>query len=653
MSASTSKTIAPYGSWDAAFTPEMLVRGSLRLREPRPDGRDVYWLEGRPTEGGRTTLIRLRDGATQEITPGEWDVRSRVHEYGGGAYDACQGIVVFSNGRDNRLYRLGPDDAAPAPITPEGPWRYADLVIDPLHQRVIAVREDHALEDVEPINTIVQVDLTGATNDGGQVIIGGTDFVASPALAPDGTRLSWIQWNHPNMPWDGTELWYADLAADGSLGDIRHVTGSSNESIVRPRWNVTGLPVFVSDKTGWWNLYADRGDRGIAPLHPAEAEFTAPFWQFGQSSWDFAADGTVICSWVTDGEWKIGHLSTEGGEIRCYDVPFTDIDEVRVAQETNTVLFVGSSPTDPGGVVALDIDTGAWRFLQRSTETAFDPATISIAQPISWTSIDGSLAYGLYYAPTNPRFQAPEGERPPLIVESHGGPTSMSTSAFSLKRQFWTSRGFAVLDVNYGGSTGYGRPYRDRLKGAWGIVDVQDCVTGAEHLANQGLADPARLAIHGGSAGGFTTLACLTTSSIFAAGTSYYGVADLRALATDTHKFEARYLDGLIGPWPEAQQRYTDRSPIFHLDRLESAVLLLQGLDDKVVPPNQAHMTADALREKGLPVALVLFEGEGHGFRAAETIIAAAEYELAFYGQVFHFTPAGEIRSLEIENLAS
>lgn len=646
-----TRTIAPYGSWKSPFSVDMLVGRTTPLKEPGIDGDTIFWLEGRPAEKGRSTLIRLDGDTRTELTPAPFDVRSRVHEYGGGSWTAANGIVVFSNGVDNLLYKITPGQADPVAITSDSAYRYADLLIDTHHDRIIAVREDHSLEDAEPINTIVQLSLDGPNDGGGQIIISGTDFVASPALSPDGTQLAWLMWNHPNMPWDETELWYADVAPDGALDDIRHVTGGNGESIVRPRWNETGLPVFVSDRTGWWNLYADRVDRGIVPLRPMDAEFAQPQWVFGMSTWDFLADGRVVCAWTQDGSWHLGRLDVEDGPLHEYDIPFTTISDVRVQQSTNQVIFLGSSPTDPGGIVRLDAETGEWSFLRRATDEAFDPADISVSQAMSWTSTDGTTAHGFYYPPTNQRFRGPDDELPPLIVESHGGPTSYSSNAFSMKRQFWTSRGFAILDVNYGGSTGYGRPYRERLKRNWGIVDVLDCVSGAEMLAQNGLVDPSRLIIRGGSAGGYTTLAALTTTGTFRVGISSYGIGDLETMARDTHKFESRYLDGLVGDYPAEKAIYIERSPIHHVDRLDSAMLLLQGLEDKVVPPNQSETMAEAVRKNGQPVALIEFEGEGHGFRQAENIKAAAEAELSFYAQVLGFTPADTIPTIPVENL--
>lgn len=645
----TDPVIAPYGSWKSPITAESLTGAVVSIREPGCDGEAIYWLEGRPAEKGRTTLIRLLNGEQTELTPNPFDVRSRVHEYGGGAWTANDGVVLASNGTDNRIYKIG--DGDPEPITPEGPWRFADLMIDTHHNRVIAVREDHTLEGIEPINTLVQLELDGPNEDGGQVIVSGTDFVASPALSPDGTQLSWLQWNHPNMPWDGCELWYSDVAENGVLRNIHHVTGGVNESIVRPRWNNTGLPVFASDRTGYWQLYADRGDAGILPImEPDQAEYAEPQWVFGMSTWDFSATGQVIAAWNQDGIWKLGRLDVAMEPIHEFDIPFTTISNVQMQQDTNKVLFLGSSPTDMGGLVLLDINTGDWEYLRKASTEEIDPAYIAVPQSISWQSEGGATAYGFYYPPKNPNNSAPEGDLPPLIVESHGGPTSQSSSSLKLSRQFWTSRGFAILDVNYGGSTGYGREYRNRLQGNWGIVDVEDCVSGAEHLADEGLVDPARLAIRGGSAGGFTTLAALTSTQVFAVGVSRYGIGDLEALATDTHKFESRYLDGLVGPYPAAKETYIERSPIHHVDRLDSAMLLLQGLEDKVVPPNQATMMAEAVRAKDLPVAHIEYEQEGHGFRSAEAIQHSTLAELAFFARIFRFQPADDVPDIEIAN---
>jgi dipeptidyl aminopeptidase/acylaminoacyl peptidase len=646
----TTAPVAPYGTWPSPFATAMLTGRSTPLRAPGSDGSDLFWIEGRPTEKGRNTLIRQRGSDREELTPAPFDVRSRAHEYGGGAWAAAGGIVVVSNGSDNRLYRITTGSDAPEAITPESAWRFAEMQIDVANGRIIAVREDHSLPDAEPVNTLVQLTLAGPNEDGGTVIVSGTDFISSPALTPDASRLAWLSWNHPNMPWDGTELWSAELAPDGALSDIRLVAGGADESIVRPRWDASGALVFVSDRTGWWNLYAER-DGEIAPLLPMEAEFAEPQWTFGMSTWDLAPNDDIICVWTHDGLWHIGRIDRGNGTLTAYDVPFIDIADVRVQPGANAVLFRGGSATAPGGVVRLDLASGHWEMLRASSDEQIDPEFVSIARPVSWPTPDGATAHGFYYPPLNPDVSAPEGELPPLIVESHGGPTGATASAFSLMMQYWTSRGFAILDVNYGGSTGYGRAYRDRLQGTWGIVDVDDCISGAEFLADQGLADPARMIIRGGSAGGYTTLAALTFRSAFRVGVSSYGIGDLEALARDTHKFESRYLDGLVGPYPEARDVYIERSPIHHVDRLDSAMVLFQGLDDKVVPPNQAATMAEAVRAKGLPLLHTEFEGEGHGFRSSETIERTVEAELSFYAQFFDFEPAGDIPPVPVENL--
>lgn len=645
----TDKTIAPYSSWKSPITVETLTGAVVSIKEPGVDGTTIYWLEGRPAEKGRNTLMRLRDGDITELTPAPFDVRSRVHEYGGGSWSARDGIVLASNGTDSRIYRV--DNGNTQPITPEGPWRFADMLIDVQHNRIIAVREDHSLEGAEPINTLVQLDIDGPNEDGGQVIISGTDFVSSPALSPDGSQLSWLQWNHPNMPWDGCELWYADVADDGKLSNIRYVAGGKTESIVRPRWNNTGLPVFASDRTGWWQLYADRGEAGILPImEHTEAEWAQPLWVFGMSTWDFMANGSVVAAWNQNGAWHLGRLDLAMDPIREFDLPFTAISDVHVVQDTDDVIFLGSSPTDLGGLVKLDLDTGEWSYLRKASTEDVDPDYISVPEAITWQSEGGAMAHGFYYAPKNAKFSAPEDSLPPLIVEIHGGPTSQSSNALSIKRQFWTSRGFAILDVNYGGSTGYGREYRNRLQGQWGVVDVDDAVTGAEYLADIGKVDPSRLAIRGGSAGGYTTLAALTNSQVFAAGVSYYGIGDLELLVADTHKFESRYEEGLVGPYPESKELYIERSPIHHVDRMESALLLLQGSEDKVVPPNQATTMAEAVRQKGMPVALIEYEGEGHGFRQKETIEHSTLAELAFFSRIFRLQPADPLPDIELEN---
>lgn len=647
--------VLPYGSWPSPITPRSLTEATVRLTEPGSDGTHVYWIESRADEGGRGVLVRAGDSQPVRVTPDGFNVRTRVHEYGGGAWTAADGTIVFSNFDDNRLYRVSPGSETPQPITPEGGFRYGDLKLDLARRRILCVREDHAFADAEPVNTLVQIALDDPNEDGGTILVSGADFVSSPCLNAAGDRVAWLSWDHPNMPWDGTELWIASIDDAGHLSDIQAVAGGAAESIFQPGWVGDENLVFISDRTGWWNLY--RAKPGSAPGSAPEAltdqdvEFGVPQWVFGTSTWAPLADRSIVCAWTSNGVWSLGRLESGAQTPTAFDLPFTSIASVRAHPAGDGVIFNAGSPKEPSRIVHLDARSGEWTTLIASAESWLDAQDLSLADPVSWTTDDGQTAHGFFYAPKNPDARAPVGESPPLIVESHGGPTSATSAAYDPGIQFWTSRGFAVLDVNYGGSTGYGRAYRERLNGQWGVIDVDDCISGAIALADRGLVDRARMAIRGGSAGGYTTLAALAFRSTFQAGASYYGIGDLEAMARDTHKFESRYLDTLVGSYPESKALYIERSPIHHVDGLSSAMVLFQGMDDKVVPPNQAFTMADAVRAKGLPVALLTFEGEGHGFRKAETIQRSVEAELSFYGQVFGFTPAGEIQPVVVENL--
>jgi dipeptidyl aminopeptidase/acylaminoacyl peptidase len=637
--------VAEYGSWASPFTAESLVADAVTLSTVRlgPDGR-VLWLEARPKEG-RSVLVG--DGA--DLSPAPLSVRTRVHEYGGGAYTVAGNDVYASNFADNALYRLSPD-AEPVLFHQLEGARYADGGYDPARGRLILVREDHRGEG-EAVNTLVALDLTSGAET---VLVEGATFYAAPRVSPDGTRLAWLSWNHPRMPWDGTELWVADIDSDGRPGPATLVAGGPTESIAQPEWAPDGSLVLVSDRTGWWNLYRQPADAlgnadATVPLLPMEAEFAEPAWVFGRSCYAIAPDGRILASYTRNGDAHLLLLDPATGAPRRVRTPFTEIEEVGAGD--GFAVFVGGSATEPNTLVRLDFATMQTTVLRRSAPSPTDLAYISVAQPIEFPTEHGLTAYAFFYPATNPDFVGPDGELPPLLVLSHGGPTAASTSTLRPLIQFWTSRGFGVVDVNYGGSTGYGREYRQRLTGTWGVVDVDDCVNAARYLVGEGLADPERLAIRGGSAGGYTTLCALAFHDYFKAGASYYGVGDAEALARDTHKFEARYLDSLIGPYPEAAALYRERSPIHHTERLSSALILFQGLDDKVVPPNQSETMYAAVKERGLPVAYLPFEGEGHGFRQAATIVRAAEAELAFYGAVFGFTPADKIEPFPIENL--
>ena len=642
------KTIAPYGSWRSPITAAMIVAETVGLDQVSLDGDDTYWTESRPTEGGRSILVRrTADGNRSDVTSVPFNVRSRVHEYGGGAFAVHDGVVIFSHFADNRLYRLDPTKSEPRPITPDADWRHADVVIDAARNRLLCVREDHTASDTEPVNTLVAIPLDGQGEQ--QVFVTGSDFLASPRLSPDGSRLAWLSWDHPNMPWDGTELWVADLDDAGAPGDARLVVGGSEESIFQPEWSPEGTLYFVSDRSGWWNVYRSAVDGEVEQLCPIEAEFGVPQWVFGQSTYGFASDDHIVCAFNQQGIWQIASLDTNNGRLDPIETPFTAIRQVRVGD--GKVVLVAGSPTESWQVVSLDLATRDHETLRCSSEVIVDSGYVSIPEPIEFPTGGGLTSHAFFYRPVNRDFAAPEHERPPLLVQSHGGPTASSEAIFDLGIQYWSSRGFAVLDVNYGGSTGYGRAYRERLKGRWGIADIEDCAYGAHYLAERGEVDPERLIIRGWSASGYTTLAALTFRDSFKAGASHFGISDLEALAKETHKFESRYLDGLIGPYPERRDVHIERSPIHHAEHLSCPMILFQGLDDKVVPPNQAQLMYEAVKAKGLPVALVTFEGEDHGFRKAENIERAYDAELFFYSKVFGFELPDPIEPVEIANL--
>lgn len=645
---------APYGAWRSSISAAAIAAGGVSLSSVSVDGDDLYWLEGRPLEAGRAVLVRhSADGTRTDLTPSPMSVRTRVHEYGGGAYTVANGTVYFTNFADQRLYRQD-RDGQPRPITPEPPVaagvRYADFVLARENSTLIAVRERHASEGPEATNELVALPADGSGE--ARILAGGHDFYSTPRVSPDGRHLSWLVWDHPRMPWDGTELWVADLDSDGSLRNERRVAGGPTESIFQPTWSPGGELHFASDRTGWWNLYRLVSQGEAVPLAPLDAEFGAPQWVFGMRQYCFLDERRIATVYSRDG---LEHLAVldEGTPLLTLDLPYTAFERCLTSLGDSSLAVIAASPTQPASVVRLDPLTGDVEVLRRARQETPDAATISQPRSIAFPTENGSAtAYGLYYPPRNPDFVAPETEKPPVIVISHGGPTAMTQAAFSLAIQYWTSRGFAVVDVNYGGSAGYGRPYRERLKGRWGIVDTEDCIQAARYLAAQGEVDPRRFVIRGGSAGGYTTLCALVFHDDFAAGASYYGVADCEALATDTHKFESRYLDGLIGPYPEARAVYYQRSPIHFADRLSCPVILFQGLEDRVVPPSQAERMVEALQAKHLPYAYLAFEGEQHGFRKAATLTRTLEAELYFYSRVFRFPLADAIEPVTIANLA-
>jgi dipeptidyl aminopeptidase/acylaminoacyl peptidase len=615
---------ARHGTWSSPITPALAASGAVRIGGLKIDGGDVYWSEGRPAEQGRNLVVRRRaDGQIEDVTPPGFNVRSRVHEYGGGTFAAHEGTLYFVNDGDQRVWRQDPG-AAPVAITPAGNFRYADLEIDQRRRRLICVREEHG--GGEPINSLVAVPMAGGEP---QLLNAGADFYAFPRLSPSGDRLAYLSWNHPSMPWQGTELWLAPLDDDGRPVRPEKIAGGPRESIFQPAFSPAGVLHFVSDRTGWWNLYRAPDH----PLWPVEAELGLPLWVFGLSTYGWVDEQIIACAFQQMGTWRLALLD---GTFTPIDLPLTEIGSVQTAP--GRAVFLGGSPSAPAAIWGLSVEAGTPPTATRLYQPAgpvLDERYLSRPEAVAFPTAGGATAHGLFYPPHNPDWAAPAGERPPLIVVSHGGPTAAASSGLSLGLQFWTSRGFAVLDVNYRGSTGYGRTYRDALDGAWGVADVEDCAAGARWLVSRERVDGRRLAIRGGSAGGYTTLAALAFTDVFHAGASYYGVSDLEALARDTHKFESRYLDSLIGPYPERRDLYVERSPINHADRLSCPVIFFQGLEDKVVPPDQARRMVAVLESKGLPVEYVTFPQEQHGFRRAETIALALEAELAFYTQVF------------------
>lgn len=639
----------PYGAWPSPVTAKAITAGTVGLSGITVDGQDVYWVESRPQEEGRSVLVRLlADGRTEDVTPPPFNVRTRVHEYGGRCHSIQGGAVYFSHFLDDRLYRQSPGEA-PVPITPALNVRYADPDADIARGRLILVREDHRAEGQEARNELVAIDVAGTNGEEGRVLATGADFYAAPRLSPDGHQLAWTEWDHPNMPWDTTRLMLAEVDEEGGLLNARVVAGGVQESVVEPRWSPDGLLHFVSDRSGWWNLYRLNG--ATEAIWPMEAEFGVPQWEFGASRYAFLEGGEIVCAYDRVGET---HLATLKRGPACWtltplDVPFRFVADLQ--PRGSEVLVIGGAPGLQLCVARVSLE-GAVEVVRESGTWTLEAASVSLPEAIEFPTEDGLTAFAFLYPPRLADIHGPDAQRPPLLLISHGGPTGAAQAVLHPGIQFWTTRGFAVLDVNYGGSSGFGRAFRQRLNGQWGLVDVQDCVNAARFVAARGDVDPARMAITGGSAGGYTTLCALTFHDTFAAGTSHYGVSDVEALAKDTHKFESRYLDGLIGPYPQARAVYQARSPVHFADRLTRPVAFFQGLEDRVVPPDQARTMYEAVRGRGLPTVLVEFEGEGHGFRRAENIRRALEGELLFYGKVFGFTPANVTTTLDLQNSA-
>ena len=647
---------AAYGSWQSPITASLAAGETIRLSEVRMDGPYIYWVEGRPKEDGRVVVVRaLPDGSARvDVTPPyirtqlNFNVRTRAHSYGGGAWTVHNGILYFSNFRDGRLYRQSGPGAAPEPLTPKPAntnlqWSYADGVIDAARNRWIGVLEDNTEPEASPSNRLVVVDLANAGAQPGTMLIAGRDFFSSPRLSPDGSKLAWLAWDHPNMPWQGTTLHVVELDTGGmAIGAPQQVAGGANVSVFQPEWSPDGSALlFASDQSGWWNLYRHTFD-GKPPqaLAPRSAEFGAAQWNFGMSAFAFVSSNCLVCAYVTNGVGKLALLDLAPGPRPLADLalPFDLYGSVR-STGNGCIAFTAGAPDKVVSVVSMNPRSNKYVVLQKASDAADNPAIaryFTTAKRIEFPTEGNQTAYGLFYPPANPDYAPVKGEEPPLIVKCHGGPTAAAGNTLDLGIQFWTSRGIAVLDVNYGGSTGYGREYRNRLYLNWGIVDVDDCVNGAKYVVEQGWADGKRTVISGGSAGGYTTLATLAFRTYFEGGASYYGISDLERLTKDTHKFESHYLDWLIGPYPQEKERYRQRSPLHFARSIARPVIFFQGADDPVVPPNQTDLMVEALRSSGSTVGYILFSKESHGFRVAENIRTALDAELQFFSfQIF------------------
>jgi len=648
--------IAPYGSWESPINPTLLTASTPCYSYPTHDGGNLYWLESRPWENGRAVVVqRNSEGQVNDVLPAPLSARSKVHEYGGAPYIVVDNILYFCLYDDQRIYQLelGINNPRPKPITRENSYRFADFCYDKYRHRLICVAENH-INANEPKNSIVAIPLDRSKSI--ITLCSGDDFYAYPQLDKTGNQLSWVSWNHPDMPWDNTVLWLADLNRRGEIIEPMAIAGNGNEAIFQPQWSPDNQLYFVSDQDNWWNLYRWDPEQGIEPIQPMAAEFATPLWSLGMSTYSFAENGALVCCYTQDGTWQLA-IKAPNTNMQQIETGYTQISNLYC--HGDQVWFVGAATTTNAELVEYNINNGQLLPVAQGTPLPFDQQYLSKPTPISFDTTSNvpthstgqARAHAFYYQPSNPAYVGPTDDLPPLIVICHGGPTGSTSTGLNLKVQYWTTRGFAVLDVNYRGSTGYGRHYREQLHGQWGIADVADVVAGARYLIEQQCVNPEKVAIRGSSAGGYTVLAALCFYDLFKAGACLYGIGDLETLAQDTHKFESRYLDKLIGPYPEQQAIYQERSPIHHTDKLRCPVIFFQGLDDKVVPPEQAIAMTQALRDKHLPVAYLSFAGEGHGFSKAETIKQALEAELYFYSKVFDFTPNETLPDIQIDNL--
>ncbi len=642
-----TKNFAPFGTWHSSISAEMVAGKSPKLSEPLLESNRVFWLESKPEEKGRTTIMMHESGQSQSILPRPLSAKSKVHEYGGGSFAISGDYVFFVLADDQQIYKLDftQDTIEPVALTQQVELRFSDIQFDQHRNKLIAVCEDHSpitKDGKEPSNYLVAIPVDGSKNI--TILHEGFDFYSFPRISPNGEHLCWTCWNHPDMPWDKTELWLAQLTQDGTLASPGKIAGNKPESIFQPNWSPDNTLYFVSDRDNWWNIYTYEQNK-INQITHEEAEFATPQWTFNMSTYGFIDEHTIAATFTKNGTWHFALINTKSGALKIVDQGSTYIEGVN-CRDGKTV-FIGASPTSSSAIYYYDSPTGMPKSVN-SQATSIDIEDISVGQPVSFTSENDETVHGFYYPPKNREYNS--NAKPPLITLGHGGPTGATANSLNLKIQYWTNRGFAILDVNYRGSTGYGRQYRHTLYKNWGIYDVEDLCNFAESASKNDLCDPDQLIVKGSSAGGYTTLAALTFKKTFNCGVSLYGIGDLETLARDTHKFESRYMDKLIGPYPEEKHAYISRSPVHSVDRIACPLLIFQGLEDKVVPPNQANAMFNAVKENGLPVSMVTFENEGHGFRQAENICAMLDSELEFYLRVFKVSNQAST-TLKIHNI--
>ena len=642
------RKIASFGSWKSIITSDFVVKETVGLSEIRLDQGDIYWIEMRPKESGRNVLVKYNsEGLNLDITPSEYSVRSRVHEYGGGAVCITNGVTYFVNNKNQLIYRqFGKND--PELISKMQKMRYADLVFDKHRNNIVSVRESHNNGKNEPLNEIVFIDLNNKLNE--KVIVTGNDFYSNPRISPDGKNMAWLSWNHPNMPWDGNELWVADLDSEGFLFNKRKII-SDKESVFQPEWSPDGILYFVSDRNGWWNLHR-YNDNQVEIVLEAKAEFGSPMWVFGMSNYVFASSDLIISKYTKNGYWYIGKINLKANTLEEIELDERyDISRSNIEIYQGKIYFGGGSISKIFSIFEFDINTNILNTLKTSMSLDISSNYISKPEPIKFKTSEGANSHAFFYSPCSDDFVADDNEKPPLIVIIHGGPTGSASITLNMEVQFWTSRGFSILDVNYRGSTGYGTKYRKALNGKWGIADVDDCINGVQYLINNNIVDKDKIIIRGGSAGGFTVMTALARSNIFAAGASYYGVSDLEGLLLDTHKFESKYLNTLIAPFPENSDEYYNRSPLNNVTSINTPMIIFQGLEDKIVPPSQSEKILKSLIANGTTVASIFFENEQHGFRNGKNIKKALDAELYFYSKVLKINLLYEVEPIEIINL--